>query len=105
VGAITERSEWRQVQDELDCRRKVMVCVTAPAVRVAVGEELGLGPGSVTTGQMVTAQRRLGEGASGALAALGPAHPVLRSPVIGLGCPLLSPHPPSHPHALSPTRL
>lgn len=37
-----------------------MVCVTAPAVRVAIGEELGLGPGTVTTGQMVQAQRRLG---------------------------------------------
>ena len=29
-----------------------MVCVTAPAVRVAIGEELGTGPGSVTTGQV-----------------------------------------------------
>lgn len=34
-----------------------MVCITAPAVRVAIGEELGLGPGAVTTGQMVEAQR------------------------------------------------
>lgn len=37
-----------------------MVAITAPAVRVALGEELGLSPGSVTTGQMVTAQRELG---------------------------------------------
>ena len=117
VGAITERSEWRQVQEELDAQRKaragcqgaacgpalaarapvcgslcilkecgcacqpglnwhsarqfarltqclifmqVMICVTAPAVRVAIGEEVGLAPGSITTGQMVTAQRELG---------------------------------------------
>ncbi|PRW56960.1 ferredoxin [Chlorella sorokiniana] len=60
VGAITERSEWREVAEELDAQRKVMVCITAPAVRVAIGEELGLGPGAVTTGQMVEAQRRLG---------------------------------------------
>ena len=39
---------------------KVTVCITAPAVRVALGEELGLGPGAVTTGQMVTAQKQLG---------------------------------------------
>lgn len=119
VGAITERSEWREVADELDAQRKacglggscmggfgseglrragahmrghvsmhsmrptlpstspllarlhhlsrppptpspfcqIMVCITAPAVRVAIGEELGLGPGAVTTGQMVEAQR------------------------------------------------
>ena len=39
---------------------QVMICVTAPAVRVAIGEEVGLAPGSITTGQMVTAQRQLG---------------------------------------------
>ena len=60
VGAIRERSEWRQVLDELETKRKVMVAVTAPAVRVAIGEEVGLGPGSVNVGQMVAAQRELG---------------------------------------------
>lgn len=37
-----------------------MVVQTAPSVRVSIGEELGLAPGSVTTGQMVAAQRALG---------------------------------------------
>lgn len=37
-----------------------MVVITAPAVRVAIGEELGLAPGTVSTGQMVAAQRALG---------------------------------------------
>lgn len=60
VGAIRERSEWRQVLDELDTKRKVMVAVTAPAVRVAIGEEVGLAPGTATVGQMVAAQRALG---------------------------------------------
>ncbi|EFN55045.1 hypothetical protein CHLNCDRAFT_24040 [Chlorella variabilis] len=69
VGAITERAEWREVEDQLDAKRKagrgagragLMVCVTAPAVRVAIGEELGLAPGTITTGQMVAAQRQLG---------------------------------------------
>lgn len=60
VGAIQERSEWREVLDALDSRRKVLVAMTAPAVRVAIGEELGLGPGVVSTGQMITAQRQLG---------------------------------------------
>ncbi len=44
----------------LSFARQVMVVVTAPAVRVAIGEELGLAPGAATTGQMVAAQRALG---------------------------------------------
>jgi NADH-quinone oxidoreductase subunit G len=30
-----------------------MVAQTAPAVRVAIGEEAGMAPGSISTGQMV----------------------------------------------------
>jgi NADH-quinone oxidoreductase subunit G len=37
-----------------------MVAQTAPAVRVAIGEEAGLAPGSVSTGQMVAGLKRLG---------------------------------------------
>ncbi|KAI8101874.1 hypothetical protein M9434_006936 [Picochlorum sp. BPE23] len=60
VGAIIERSEWRDVLDVLDSKRKVTVCITAPAVRVSIGEEVGFGPGAITQGQMVAAQRKLG---------------------------------------------
>jgi iron only hydrogenase large subunit-like protein len=41
-------------------RRPVMVAQTAPSVRVALAEEVGLAPGTVTTGQMVAALRALG---------------------------------------------
>lgn len=34
--------------------------MTAPAVRVAIGEEVGLAPGSISQGQMVTALRGCG---------------------------------------------
>jgi NADH-quinone oxidoreductase subunit G len=37
-----------------------MVAQTAPSVRVALAEEVGLSPGTVTTGQMVAALRALG---------------------------------------------
>ena len=37
-----------------------MVAQTAPAVRVAIGEELGLAPGTIETGQMVAALKALG---------------------------------------------
>ena len=33
---------------------------TAPAVRVALGEEFGLEPGEITTGQMIASLKRLG---------------------------------------------
>jgi len=39
---------------------KVYVAQTAPSVRVAIGEEFGMEPGSVSTGKMVAALRRLG---------------------------------------------
>ena len=39
---------------------KHVVVQTAPAIRVSIGEEMGLEPGAVTTGQLVAALRRLG---------------------------------------------
>lgn len=60
VGALSEATHWRRVREELASKRRVMVAQTAPAVRVAIGEELGLEPGAVSTGQMVAALRALG---------------------------------------------
>lgn len=37
-----------------------MVVSVAPAVRVAIGEALGLAPGAIKTGQLVAGLRRLG---------------------------------------------
>ena len=60
VGAITEHSEWREVLDKLESKRQVMVAMCAPSVRVSIGEEVGLGPGVITEGQMIEALRELG---------------------------------------------
>lgn len=60
TDAIHERSQWREVLDLLESGRKTVVCQTAPAVRVTIGEEFGLPPGAITTGQLVSAQRQLG---------------------------------------------
>ncbi|KAF8060297.1 hndD [Scenedesmus sp. PABB004] len=60
VGALYENTHWRQVLEALQDKRKVMVVQTAPAVRVAIGEEVGLAPGAVETGQMVAGLRALG---------------------------------------------
>ncbi|OQB45736.1 MAG: NADP-reducing hydrogenase subunit HndC [Firmicutes bacterium ADurb.Bin153] len=60
TGALTERDStgevWRAINDPV----KHVVVQTAPAVRVALGEEFGMEPGSLVTGKMVAALRRLG---------------------------------------------
>ena len=60
VGALTEMDYkypvWRMLNDPA----KTVVVQTAPAVRVAIGEEFGMAPGPVSTGKMVAALRKLG---------------------------------------------
>ncbi|GBF89579.1 ferredoxin [Raphidocelis subcapitata] len=60
VGALSESTHWRSVLELLETKHKVVVVQTAPAVRVALGEELGLPPGTVATGQLVAALKALG---------------------------------------------
>lgn len=59
TGALTEVSNVDKVWDLLHSDKTVVV-QTAPAVRVALGEAFGLEPGTVVTGKMVNALRRLG---------------------------------------------
>lgn len=60
VGAIYEKDDTSRVWDALADPSKHVVVQTAPAIRVSIGEELGMAPGSVTTGQLVTALREMG---------------------------------------------
>ncbi|NLM64979.1 MAG: 2Fe-2S iron-sulfur cluster binding domain-containing protein [Firmicutes bacterium] len=60
TGAITERDDTERVWAALADPRKHVVVQTAPAVRVSLGEELGLPVGAIATGKMVAALRRLG---------------------------------------------
>lgn len=60
VGALVENDHsWRVVQAIAD-PDKVTVVQTAPAVRAALGEDLGVEPGVSVTGKMAAALRRLG---------------------------------------------
>jgi NADH dehydrogenase/NADH:ubiquinone oxidoreductase subunit G len=47
VGALIERPDWHHVMRVLDSKQRVTVVQTAPATRVAIGEEFGLAPGTV----------------------------------------------------------
>ncbi len=60
TGALTEVDHSRQVINALADPSKTVIVQTAPAVRAALGEEFGLAPGTLVTGKMVAALRRLG---------------------------------------------
>lgn len=60
VGAIYEQDAIKDVWKALDNPDKYVVVQTAPAIRAALGECFGLKPGTLVTGKMVTALRRLG---------------------------------------------
>lgn len=59
TGALTEVNNIKKVWTAINSD-KVVIVQTAPAVRVALGEEFGLEPGEVVTGKMVAALRKLG---------------------------------------------
>ncbi|RDV84810.1 [FeFe] hydrogenase, group A [Ammonifex thiophilus] len=60
TGAIQERDDTEKVLKALKDPNKFVVVQTAPSIRVALGEEFGMPPGTWVTGKMVAALRRLG---------------------------------------------
>ncbi len=60
VGAISERDQIDEVWAALDNPDLTVVVQTAPAIRAALGECFGMEPGTLVTGEMTTALRRMG---------------------------------------------
>ncbi|HOV14338.1 MAG TPA: [Fe-Fe] hydrogenase large subunit C-terminal domain-containing protein, partial [Spirochaetota bacterium] len=60
VGALNEKDAIADVWKALSDKSKRVVIQTAPAVRVALGEEFGYPPGTIVTGKMAAAMKRLG---------------------------------------------
>ena len=60
VGAITEKEHIDEVWAALYDPTKFVVIQDAPAVRAALGEEFGYPPGTLVTGKMLAAARKLG---------------------------------------------
>lgn len=60
TGALTEVNETQRVWRALHNPKKHVVAQVAPAVRVALGEMFGMEPGTITTGKIATALKRLG---------------------------------------------
>jgi iron-only hydrogenase group A len=60
VGALSEKNDVDYVWRALGNKDKYVVVQTAPAVRVALGEEFGMPMGTRVTGKMVVALRKIG---------------------------------------------
>lgn len=60
VGALIETPHWHDVLHTLDARRRVSAVQVAPATRIAISEEFGMKPGTVSTGRLINALRKLG---------------------------------------------
>ena len=60
VGALIEKPHWHEVLHTLDSRRRKAVVQVAPATRIAISEEFGMKPGTVSTGRLINALRQLG---------------------------------------------
>ena len=60
VNALSGRNTQQPVLDALADPDKIVIAQTAPAVRTALGRDFGYEPGTLVTGKMVSALRRLG---------------------------------------------
>lgn len=60
TGALTERNYIEEVWNAIYDPSKFVVVQTAPATRVALGEDLDIDPGARVTGKMVSALKKLG---------------------------------------------
>jgi iron-only hydrogenase group A len=60
VGAITEVSHLKEVEEALNNPKKHVVAQTAPSIRAALGELFDMKTGTLVTGKMVTALKKCG---------------------------------------------
>ncbi|HZH72582.1 MAG TPA: NADH-dependent [FeFe] hydrogenase, group A6, partial [Mariniphaga sp.] len=60
TGGLVEKNYIEEVWEAISDPSKHVIVQTAPAVRVGLGEEMGMKPGERVTGKMVAALRRLG---------------------------------------------
>jgi NADH-quinone oxidoreductase subunit G/NADP-reducing hydrogenase subunit HndD len=60
TGALTEANYTSNVWDALHDPEKHVIVQTAPSVRVAIGEMFGMDVGTLATGKMVTALKKMG---------------------------------------------
>lgn len=60
TGALTEKNAIEQVRAALADPKKIVVAQPAPAIRVTIGEAMGMEAGTISTGKLVTSLKKLG---------------------------------------------
>lgn len=60
TGSLTERYEYKAVEQLIAAHDKIVIFSTSPAVRAALGEEFGMPDGSFVEGKMIALLRQLG---------------------------------------------
>jgi iron-only hydrogenase group A len=60
TGALMERRHTEEVWKALEDKDLHTIIQVAPAIRASIGEEFGMAPGTVVTGRLVAALRRMG---------------------------------------------
>ncbi len=96
VGALHEQHDLDAIWEALGDSGLTMIAQVAPATRVSLGEEFGYPPGTIMTGQVVAALRRLGFGYvfdtsfAADLVAVEEAHELVRRMRRGGPLPLIS---------------
>ena len=60
TAALTEVNHTSKVWEAINDPDKHVIVQTAPAIRVAIGELFGMEPGTIVTGKLVTALKRMG---------------------------------------------
>ena len=60
TGALVEKNSIEAVWSAIYDKNKHVVVQTAPAIRIALGEEFDMAPGAIVTGKLTSALRKLG---------------------------------------------
>jgi iron-only hydrogenase group A len=60
AGAIEAEGEFEEIEKPLQEKSKTVIIQFAPAIRSSIGEEFGMEPGTVVTGELVAALKKLG---------------------------------------------
>jgi NADP-reducing hydrogenase subunit HndD len=60
AGAIEAEGEFEGIERPLQDKSKIVVVQFAPSIRSSIGEEFGMAPGTVVTGELIAALRKVG---------------------------------------------
>jgi iron-only hydrogenase group A len=60
VGAIEGAGEFEELEKVFQDKEKIIVVQFAPSIRTSIGEEFGMEAGTIATGKLVSALRKLG---------------------------------------------